>query len=108
MDNIFDGSRNISKTNDKISYVEIGQGGMNKVAENIAQRAVDGILDFNRGKYGKACVAIGNAFRVYLKNFVNTQHIGKYVPVLVELRKIEDAEKHALLNRRKLTEIIHQ
>ncbi len=159
----------MSKTNDNISYAEIGQSGMNKAAENIAEKAIDSILDFIRDKYGKACVATGNAFRVYLKNseirynqvktladlseprylegpkgiyvdvfvkykkksvavttvdslmnisrniviigsggtgksmlmrhlFVSTYHIGNHVPVLVELRKIENAEKHALLN----------
>lgn len=159
----------MSKTNDKISYVEIVQGGINKATENIAERAIDGIVDFIRDKYGKACVAIGKAFRVYLKNseirynqvktladlsaprllegiegiyvdvfveykrkriavttvdtlinisnnivitgsggtgksmlmrhlFVNTHHTGEYVPVLVELRKIENTEKHDLIN----------
>lgn len=159
----------MSEKNDNISYVEIGQSGMNKGAENIAERALDGILNVVKDKYGKACVATGNAFAKYLKNseirynqvktladlteprllegsngiyvnvfveykkkkvaittiddlinisnniviigsggtgksmlmrhlFVNTHHIGKYVPIMIELRKIENTERHALLD----------
>ncbi len=44
----------MSKTNDNISYAEIGQSGMNKATENIAEKAIDSILDFIRDKYGKA------------------------------------------------------
>ncbi len=160
----------MSSTGDKLSNVEIGQSGMNKAAENISERAIDIVLNLIKNKYGKACVAIGYAFKLYLKNseirynqiktladlaeprilegpegiyvdvfikhkkkkiavrtvenlinisnniviigsggtgksmlmrhlFVNTHHIGKYIPVLVELRKITNTkDEHALLN----------
>lgn len=160
----------MEKTNDKISSIEIGQGSMNKAAENVAERAVDSVVNLVKSKYGKACVATGNAFKLYLKNaeirynqvktladlseprmlegpkgiyvdvfikyknrtmavktiedlknisnnvviigsggtgksmlirhlFVNTHHRGSHIPVLVELRKLENADAdHALLN----------
>lgn len=160
----------MSKTNDKFLYIEAGQSGVNKAAENVAERAIDSVLNLVKSKYGKACVATGDAFRLYLKNaeirynqvktladlseprmlegskgiyvdvfiryknkkvavttiedlikisnniviigsggtgksmlirhlFINTYHIGRYIPVLVELRKIENVdEDNALLD----------
>jgi len=153
----------MNDSKEKLSYVDAGQNGLNRIGEHVGEKALSVVLEMIQKQYGKACVATGSAFNLYLKNselrynkvktladlseprdlegpngiyvdvfvqhgntkvavttvgnllkisnniviigsggigksmimrhlFVNTHHRGEYIPVLVELRKIEDVE----------------
>ena len=158
----------MNQTEDKISYVEAAQGSVNKMGEQIAERAVNSVIEFIKKKYGNACVNTGKVFEKYLVNsklrynkiktladlseprnfegengiyvdvfvqyrerkisldsiddlmkinnniiivgsggmgksiimrhlFLNTNNSGKYIPVLIQLRNIEDVERDEAL-----------
>lgn len=153
----------MSNSKEKISYVEAGQNSLNRIGEHIGEKALNVVLETIQKQYGRACIATGSAYKLYLKNselrynkvktladlseprllegadgiyvdgfvkyrnkkiavttvenllrisnnlviigsggigksmimrhlFVNTHHRGEYIPVLVELRKIEEIE----------------
>ena len=154
----------MQETGEKNVYMAGVNEGVSTLVKNSSEKALNAVLKFIRDEYGKASVATGNAFNLYLKNselrynkvktladmteprtlegkngiyvdvfveykgkkistatvdnmmrisnniiiigsggtgksmlmrhlFVNTQHRGSYIPVLVELRKISSAVK---------------
>ena len=154
----------MQETEEKGVFMDGLDEGIKTIVKNSSEKALNSILKFIGDKYGKASVATGSAFKLYLKNselrynkvktladmteprtlegkngiyvdvyvdykgkriststvdnmmqisnniivlgsggtgksmlmrhlFVNTQHRGSYIPVLVELRKISNADK---------------
>lgn len=154
----------MQETEEKGVYMDGLDDGIKTIVKSSSEKAVNSVLKFISDKYGKACVATGSAFNLYLKNselrynkvktladmteprtlegengiyvdvyveykgkriststvdnmmqisnniivlgsggtgksmlmrhlFVNTQHRGSYIPVLVELRKMSNVDK---------------
>ena len=154
----------MQETEEKGVYMDGLDEGIKTIVKSSSEKAVNSVLKFISDKYGKACVATGSAFNLYLKNselrynkvktladmteprtlegengiyvdvyveykgkriststvdnmmqisnniivlgsggtgksmlmrhlFVNTQHRGSYIPVLVELRKMSNVDK---------------
>ena len=82
----------MSGTDDKVSYVEIEQNAMKKVAENVSERALNAILNFVKNKYGKASVATGHAFKAYLRNSEIRYNKVKTLADLSEPRTLEGTD----------------
>ena len=154
----------MQETEEEGVYMDGLDEGIKTIVKSSSEKAVNSVLKFISDKYGKACVATGSAFNLYLKNselrynkvktladmteprtlegengiyvdvyveykgkriststvdnmmqisnniivlgsggtgksmlmrhlFVNTQHRGSYIPVLVELRKMLNVDK---------------
>lgn len=154
----------MQETEEKGVYMDGLDEGIKTIVKNSSEKALNSVLKFICDKYGKASVATGSAFKLYLKNselrynkvktladmteprtlegengiyvdvyvdykgkriststvdnmmhisnniivlgsggtgksmlmrhlFVNTQHRGSYIPVLVELRKMSNVDK---------------
>ena len=154
----------MQKTEEKSVYMDGLDEGISTLVKNSSEKALNTVLRFIHDEYGKASVATGNAFNLYLKNselrynkvktladmteprtlegkdgiyvdvyldykgkriststvdnimqisnniiiignggtgksmlmrhlFVNTQHRGSYIPVLIELRKLSNVAK---------------
>lgn len=164
----------MNKTEENSVRMDVLDEGIKTIVKNSSEKALNAVMQFVRDKYGKASVAIGNAYNLYLKNselrynkvktladmteprilegengiyvdvyveykgkriststvdkmmqisnniiimgsggtgksmllrhlFVNTQHRGSYIPVLVELRKMVSVD-----NSNSLLKMIHR
>lgn len=79
----------MQETEEKSVYMDGLDEGISTLVKNSSEKALNAVLKFIRDEYGKASVAIGNAFNLYLKNSELRYNKVKTLADMTEPRTLE-------------------